>query len=483
MDKRESAISKIREWRARPAKFAYDNFGVTLDKWQEKALEAFADPTKPRIALVACAGVGKSALLSMAGWNFLTCYAEKGEHPKAAAISITASNLKDNLWSELSRWQSRSPFLMKAFKWTSERISAVDHPNTWFMSARSYAQSANSEEIGRTLSGLHSKYILYLLDETGDMPESIINSANQGLSTGPKFGKILIAGNPTSHGNMLHCAATKYRDQWHIINITGDPDREDRSTRVDINYAREQIRAKGRDDPWIQSYLLGEFPDASINTLISIAEAERAARRKYTEKDIEFAQKRLSIDVALGGLDKTIITPRQGLQMFKCIEMSTDDPRIIAARIMDAKAKWNSEIEILDNTAGFGSGVCAALRDAGQSPYPVHFAGKAPEAGFYNMRSYMYFKFRDWIRSGGAIPDDPDLIKQITAPMYSLKQGRIILEDKDLIKKRLGFSPDRADSAVLSFAIPDMPTQLGEYAFINKDVGKMQWDYDPFANS
>ncbi len=459
MDKRQEAITKLREWRINPCKFVIDNFHVTLDGWQEKALMAYADPSIQRVALVACAGVGKSACLAWIGWHFLTCFAERGEHPKGAAVSITASNLKDNFWSEMSKWQSRSPLLMQAFKWTSERIFSVENPSTWFISARSYAQSANTEEIGRTLSGLHSRYVLYLMDETGDMPQSIMNSANQGLSTGPKFGKIICCGNPTSHGNLLHAASTIYRDQWHVINITGDPDRADRSSRVDIEYARQQLKAKGRDDPWIKSYILGEFPESSINTLLSITEVEAAARRELTEKDISFSQKRLGIDVALGGLDKTCITPRQGLQAFKNVMMSTDDPRIIAARVMQAKAQWGSEVEILDNTAGFGSGVLSCLRDAGMSPIGVHFASKSPDPGFYNLRAFMYFQMRDWIRGGGAIPYDPELIKQLSAPLYSLKGGRIILEDKDQIKKRLGYSPDAADSLAISFSLPDMPAR------------------------
>jgi len=391
----------------------------------------------------------------MAGWNVLSCYAERGEHPKAAAVSITASNLKDNLWSEMARWQGRSKFLMSTFKWTGERIFNIDHPSTWFMSARSFAQSANQEEIGRTLSGLHSKYILYLLDETGDMPETIMNSANQGLSTGPKFGKILAAGNPTSHGNLLHSVVTKYREQWHVINITGDPDRADRSTRIDKEWAAEQIKTKGRDDPWVQAYILGEFPTAAINTLLSISEVEAAARKVYVEKDVALYQKRIGVDVALGGLDKTVMTPRQGVQVFSSVVMSSDDPRVIAARLMALKKEFGSEIELLDNTSGFGSGVIACLRDAGYSPYPVHFASKSPDPGFYNMRAYMYFQLRDWIREGGAIPNDPELIKQLSSIMYSLKGGRIILEDKDQIKKRLGYSPDKADSMALCFALPD----------------------------
>src|SRR3546814_4399999 len=98
--------------------------------------------------------------------------AANGEHPKGASLSITADTLKDNLWSELAKWQARSQFLASVFTWTKEKIYANEHPETWFLSARSFAKDANPEAIGRALSGLHSQFPFILLDETGDMPLS-----------------------------------------------------------------------------------------------------------------------------------------------------------------------------------------------------------------------------------------------------------------------------------------------------------------------
>jgi phage terminase large subunit len=207
------AAEVIKMYRSNPVEFVKREFGVTPDLWQENALNAFIsnDPLKQRISMQACAGPGKSTVMAWIGWLFLLCYAEKGNHPKAAAVSITGDNLRDNLWSEMSKWQDRSELLTAAFTWTQTRIFAKDHPNTWFMSARSFPKSANAEEVGRTLSGLHSKFVLYLIDESGDIPPSIIKSAEQGLSTGPEFGKIVQAGNPTSHSGMLYHTATKLR--------------------------------------------------------------------------------------------------------------------------------------------------------------------------------------------------------------------------------------------------------------------------------
>ncbi len=99
------------EWRRDPIKFARNQFGVEPDKWQRRALKALGDNEDPkmrRISMQACVGPGKSALLAWAIWWFMVCFAEPGEHPKGAAVSITGDNLKDNLWAELSKWRARS---------------------------------------------------------------------------------------------------------------------------------------------------------------------------------------------------------------------------------------------------------------------------------------------------------------------------------------------------------------------------------------
>jgi hypothetical protein len=136
------AAAGIRRWREDPVAFVRDNFGVEPDEWQRDALAFLGGKTaKPnrKLCMKACTGPGKSAVLAWIGWHRLACFASKGEHPKGAALSITADNLKDNLWAELSKWQARSAFLTAAFTWTKERIYANDHPETWFLSARSFA--------------------------------------------------------------------------------------------------------------------------------------------------------------------------------------------------------------------------------------------------------------------------------------------------------------------------------------------------------
>jgi hypothetical protein len=61
---------------------------------------------------------------------------------------------------------------------------------------------------------------------------------------------------------------------------------------------------------------------------------------------------------------------------------------------------------------------------------------------------------REWIKAGASIPNDPDLVTDLTALQYGYKGGELLLESKQDAKKRGIKSPDRADSLALTFAYP-----------------------------
>jgi hypothetical protein len=478
---------KIKSWRENPIAFVYDNFKVEPDAWQRAVLNVFPskDPDKLRISLQACVGPGKSCVLAWCGWNFLTCYGDKGEHPKGAALAVTADNLKDNLWPEFSKWQERSDFLKEAFIWTKQRIYAKDHPETWFISARSFSKTANPEEQGRALSGLHSKYVLYLLDESGDMAPSLLKSAEQGLSN-CEFGKIMQAGNPTSIEGILHLAATTQRDKWHVVKITSDPDNPNRTPRVSIDWAREQIKTYGRDNPWVMATILGQFPPTSINQLLGIEEVEAAMSRKITAGSFSWAQKRLGIDVARFGDDRTVLFPRQGLCAFKPVVMrhnpSVDHPAVdIANRVMMAKNNWGQEREYFDDTVGWAHGAIDICRASGLNSLGINFAStKTNDPRYYNVRAELWMNMADWIRRGGKLPRISELIRELTAPTYTYVNGKFLLERKDQIKERIGVSPDLADGLALTFAEPDQPAADSVEIHKFKSQGKLLHDYNPF---
>jgi len=480
-----ASVETIKRWREDPIAFVRENFKAEPDPWQREALLAFVsnDKDKQRIALKACAGPGKSTVMVWCGWLFISCYADRDEHPKGACMSITSDNLKDNMWSEFSKWQGKSEFLMSQFTHTSERIFCNAHPKTWFIAARSFPKTANADEQGRTLSGLHSKFILYLIDESGDISSNVLKAAEQGMSTGPVFGKIMQAGNPTSHTGMLYEVCTAQRDRWHVITITGDPDDPRRSTRIDIEWASEQIRTHGRDNPWVMAYILGLFPPGGINALLGPEEVELAMNRHLTIDQYEFSQKRFGVDVARFGDDDSVLAPRQGLLAHKMVAMKGARTNEIAARIMLARQNWDHELDLVDGTGGWGAGVIDALIQAKCSPIEVNFAGKATDPRYANKRAEMWFLMAEWIRSRGVLPKDPRLLKELVSPTYSLVNGKFQLEPKEQIKARLGFSPDRADALALTFAIPEAPKTFRHHLIHSTNQNKALTDYNPYDSS
>lgn len=477
--------SKIKTWRQDPCKFVWDLFGATPDKWQEEALQSLGGSEfnpRRRVGMKACTGPGKSTVLAWAGWHRLVCFGERGEHPKGAALSGEGrDNLRDNLWAELSKWQQRSEFLKTSFKWNVERVYANDHKETWFLSARSYPKEADPETIGRSMSGLHSKFPFLLLDETGDMPVSVGQKASQIFTGDPIDALIMAAGNPTSVTGLLYQIFGPEAELWTGITITADPDDPKRTPRVAVEHAREMIKLYGKDNPWVMATILGLFPPSGFNTLISLDAVEAAIGRHLTSDVYSGSQKRLGVDVARFGDDRTVIFPRQGLAAFKPVEMRGANTPDIAARVMAAKFKWGSEQEMIDGTGGYGAGVIDALLQAKLSPLEIHFSGKAIDSRYANKRAEMWFEMAAWIKRGAALPNIGGLKKELIAPTYTFSNGKFLLEPKEQIKKRLKFSPDLADALALTFALPEMPAGIPPVhpSQVSED-GKALYDYDPF---
>lgn len=461
---RARAVEQLRKWREHPALMVRELFKVEPDRWQEEALEGF--PQTQRMALKACKGPGKTTVLAWLGWNFLLTR----PHPNIAATSITGSNLSDGLWKEMSKWQQKAPILQNRFAWTASRIFSKEYPETWWMSARTWARSATKDQQANTLAGLHAEYLLFLLDESGGTPEGVMAAAEPGLATGTEC-HIVQAGNPEQLEGPLYSACTKERHLWKVIEITGDPDDPKRSTRVSAQWAREQIEKYGKENPWVMVNVFGKFPPSSINSLVGPDEVTAAMERHLTEDKYSFAQKRLGIDVARFGTNKTVIFPRQGLAAFNPVDMRNARSEDIAGRIAEAKRKWHSEVELIDDTGGWAAGAIDALRLGGIHVLPVNFSSKANDPRYFNRRSEMYWLAAEWIKRGGALPYVPELVAELSTPKYWYEGGKLRLQEKEQIADILGRSPDTADALVLTFGLPDMPGGSATSASALESVG------------
>lgn len=463
------AADRINLWAQKPQAMVDELFGAVPDPWQLECLEAF--PTSPRIAMRASKGPGKTALLAWLGWNYLLTRL----HPNIAATSISGDNLKDGLWKEMAKWRNECPLLQREFEWTTERIFQRRHPATWFMSARSWSKSANQEQLGATLAGLHADYILFLIDESGAMPVAITAAAEAALSS-CKEGHIIQAGNTNSLSGALYHASVKQQHLWKTIVISGDPDDPKRSTRIDLQWAKDMVSTWGRESPYVKVMVLGQWPEQSINSLIGPHEVEEAMKRKYQEHHIEGSPRILGVDVADFGDDKSVIFPRQGLVAFKPHQMRNMTPSQGAAQVARVWGDWDVNAVFVDNTGGYGAGWIDQLRNLGRQPIGVGFAEMPEDKRYYNRRAEMYFRTAQWIKDGGALPDIPELVAELSETTYTFKGDRLLLEPKDVVKVKIGRSPDLADALCLTHAAPVAPR-----ARSTMPQGNRQEEFDPFA--
>lgn len=461
-------------------RFVREQFGAEPDPGQAEFLVSYQK--NKRTGAKASKGTGKTCALAWCSWHFLATR----EDCNIAATSITSDNLRDGLWKEMAVWQNQSPFLQRAFHWGKERIEYRMEPlraATWWMAARGWSKSASSEQQSNTLAGLHARNIMFVLDETGSMPRPIMATAEAALTSGGQAGnvaKIIHGGNPTNLEGVLYDCWVPERSLWRMIEMTGDPDSPKRSPRVDIQWARDQIKKYGRNSPWVKVNVFGEFPESSLNTLLGPDDVQDAINRKLQPSDYEWSQKRLGIDVSRYGDDPTIIFPRQGLRAFKPVMMMHERGSAvstnIAARVVMGKNKFGSELEFLDATGGWAAGARDVLYQAGLAPISVQYHAPSADQRYTNVRAQIWIEGTNWVKEGGKLPNVPELIAEMTIPTYSYMNGKFLIEPKELVKERLGRSPNYADALFQTFFLPDMPAQNAPMIAGNRGVARHDWD-------
>lgn len=206
----------------------------------------------------------------------------------------------------------------------------------------------------------------------------------------------------------------------------------------------------------IRQELYCDFSASASDIVIPIDLVTRGASRELTAADVRGQPVVMGVDVARFGDDATVITIRQGLHCLPQKVFRGLDTMQAADRVIVAMREHNPQAVFVD-VGAMGAGVIDRLRQLHYNNVTeINFAGQAMDADRYaNRRAEMYFKVRDWLESGGAIPNEPTLKAELSVVEYHFTPaGKIQLEPKDKIKEKIGKSPDLADSLALTFAAP-----------------------------
>lgn len=486
--KAETAVQILARYVVSSVDFVREQFGVEPDTWQLEALQAW-DRGDARIAMKACKGPGKTAVLAWIGWHFLLTRPDA----KVPCTSISGDNLSDGLWAEFAKWQGKSPLLKDLFEWQKTRIIHTQKSETWFASARSWSKSASSEQQADTLAGLHADYILFLIDEVGGIPQAVMVAAEAVMATEEGEARIVMAGNPTQRSGPLWRACNADRRNWTVITITGDPASPRRASRISVDWAQKQIDSYGADNPWVLANVFGEFPPAGA--LNFIAEDVVSAARNREALGQMFDAFVIGVDVARFGDDESVIYFRKGRdgRTHPPLRLRNLDTMQLASRVAEKYRHFQADAVFVDG-GGPGGGVVDRLRQLRVPVIEVQFGAKPDgvvESGqdspkWANKSAEMWGAMREWLK-GGAIPDDQELSDQLTNREYDYKfvggADRIALESKEDMKSRGVGSPDIADALALTFAYSVMPAEFSGGEGLPRHRNVAHSEFDPFRDS
>jgi hypothetical protein len=434
-----------------------------------------------RFATASGHGIGKSAMVAwLVNWILSTRPFAKG-----IVTANTASQLETKTWAEIARWTKKcitAHWFEVHTGRGSMRLNHRQHPESW----QCVAQTCR-EENAESFAGLHaaSSTPFYLFDEASAIPEKIWEVAEGGLTDGePMF---LAFGNPTRNSGAFHACFHGMRHRWHTRQI------DSRSVSI-TNKAQiaQWIEDYGPDSDFVKVRVRGMFPALSSRQFISVADVDAAFGRLYKPGAFDYAPVILTCDPAWSGDDELIIAKRQGLAfaILRAIPKNDNDIEI-ATLLAHLEDEHGADAVFVD--AGYGTGIVSAGQTMGRTWTLVWFAGASADPGCLNKRAEMWKAARDWLKSGGALPDDKTLYADLIGPeTVPRMDGRIQLESKEDMKKRGLPSPNRGDALALSFAFPVVKKPLFEtrrtHALDYDPLGRAgektsrRVDYDPLAS-
>lgn len=221
----------------------------------------------------------------------------------------------------------------------------------------------------------------------------------------------------------------------------------------------EPLRSAVRDGNFMAARQDAEWQVIPTDWVLLAQERWKAGRPPGT------AMTAMGFDPAGGGADAAELCWRYGGWYDEIVTRKgedTADGSAMAALVM--KHRRDQAPVVVDMGGGYGGSVALRLKDNGVDG--ISFNGAHQSAArtidgslaFINKRAEAWWKFREALdpdQEGGsviALPPDPELRADLTAPTWELTPSGIKLEAKEKLRERLGRSPGKGDAVVMALS-------------------------------
>lgn len=416
-----------------------------FEPWSKQRQMILSVRDNPKTAVRSCHGSGKTATAARIALWYLAAY----PNSRVVTTAPTFSQVRDLLWAEIHTALSHAPKGL----YPLPDITRLSFGRDWF----AVGVSTNRKE---RFQGHHAEHMLLIVDEASGVEEMIYEAA-AGFMTSD-HARVLLIGNPTKTSGQFYRAFHSERSLWNTIHISAFDTPRMTGEDVSADVARHMISPAwieekqaqwGADNPVYQVRVLGDFPTETDDQIIGLAAVEAAQERDAEPHRSD--QHVIACDVARYGSDETVIAHRHG-QRVRLLQRYTGKSLMeTAGRIVDEIRKLDARTQprIVIDDAGLGGGVTDRLAELGLRVEAFQAGSAAHEPDrFPNRRSEAWFHFAEQLATID-LDTDEQLAADLVAPAYTIdSHGRRCVEAKDITKRRLGRSPDRADAVLMAFA-------------------------------
>ncbi len=387
-------------------------------------------------------GVGKTALCATTALWFFATHVEA----KVVCTAPTGHQLEDLLFSEIESWIRRIkiPSLRSAIQSIKGKIY-MDGYRDWFIVGRTIPKDSK-DKLGDVLAGFHAPHLLFLVDEASAVPDAVYAGIEGSMLQ--KNSNAMLVGNPTRSIGFFRDCFGKNAKQWHGVTLS--------SINSPWNEAAwiERIGIlHGEDSDWYKTKVLGEFP-SGIGLVIADYQqiADSFVRHKEYDMSTLRGIKVAGLDPSAGRNDSSVLTIRQDNYCWPPIRIQHKDGPDLLPKVIRI-CKQHGVREMYMDYNGIGVILYDLFKrqlNKGFKVYKVVSNARAndPEA-YRNVRAELYKQLSDNFDEL-CISDHDRYVSELSE--ISFIEGKIPCQvmDKPQIKSRLRYSPDFADSLMLS---------------------------------
>ena len=479
-----------------PVDWASRKTKIELWSKQREIIRSIRD--NRRTAVQSGHGIGKSLTASVAAsWWVDT-------HPADQTLVVTtAPSVKQVhaiLWEEIRKIHLQAGL-----------PGEVQISDNWLIGGRLVGFGRKPQDHDRdAFQGLHRKYLLVILDEAAGIPEWLWGSARD-IATGEHC-RMLAIGNPTDPSSYFR-KVCRPDSGWNVIkvsvfdspNFTGEA--VEKTVSEDLTswkYIEDAKRDLGEGSPMWKARVEGEFPDVDEFSVIPLGWIYQAQQRwaEWDEAGRPISpdwRRIVGADIARYGNDKTCFAERIGDAFLTPRIMPRADTMATAALLQNELSVERGDIAVVD-TNGVGAGVYDSIKKNNFLAMGVNVGNRTSltdtsgQIEFYNIRAAVYWKMREALDPARSptimLPPDDDLASDLSTPHWkTMPGGKIVIESKDDIRKRLNRSPDRGDAVFLAlwpsgagFSLDpsDSAYAWNDGTIPGEAVDAVDWDYSGY---